>query len=91
MTALTTLFNYLVAYITFYSAWIFGFEFFYNNLNPDVASIVRDIQVEAFQMYPELAEKFATDGFVINPIVLLPICIFALGALIGLVRRLIRG
>ena len=86
MTSLTSIFNFLYVYLRVLACYIFGGRVdvnFFSNL--EQIEIVRNIIRIASN--GQFENGFSFPG---QPILLLVLGVFALGSIIGLVRRLIR-
>lgn len=82
MSALTTIFNFLYVYIRLFFAVIFGGKVYLSSFSGDSYYIAKSI-FDTFGASSQLVFR----GY---PIFMLIICIFAVGAIIGLARRLMR-
>lgn len=83
MTALTTMFNFLRVYISFFCCMIFGGDF-----------TLSDFSGESLEIASAISETLNLGLSVYmpgSPILQLFIAVFVIGAIIGLARRLIRG
>lgn len=85
MSALTEIFNHLYAYLLAFLTFVLGIET--KVPNGPVGDICQDISQNLFSMF---TEEQILHFMEIRPILLISIGIFACGALIGLVHRLMR-
>lgn len=83
MSALTSIFNFLYVYVRLIFAYIFGSTVSLASFQGEQREIVRSI-------FNALNVPSETIVFSVQPTLILIIAIFALGALIGLVHRLMR-
>lgn len=86
MTALTTMFNFIIVYMRLICCCVFGGDFNYTHFTGERAELAKHI------IFTHLGtEQFP--GFILPgvPILQLFIAIIVVGAIIGLARRLIRG
>lgn len=86
MTALTTMFNHLLGWLFALVMVLFGIpqdSFASDKFSPEVMEIANKFAEEFFTLNPDFKP--------LSPIILLPVGIFLAGAIIGLVRRLVRG
>lgn len=92
MTALVSMFNFLRLYLDYFTCIIFGGIFstedytgeFHRLAYNICAYIIPDIPA----YYPDGVWYLEVQG---NPYLFIPIGIFAIGSVIGLVRRLVKG
>lgn len=82
MTALTTMFTFIYVYINYFVTIIFGGRFAWKDFSGEAAVIAKNI-VNFFGAEYSI-------GYPGNPLLFLFLGIFVFGAIIGLVRRLIR-
>lgn len=83
MTALTTMFNFLIVYVRYFCCIIFGGTFSKTHFSGEAYGIAEDLLIS---LGFNVGVNF--DGI---PILTLFIGIIVIGAIIGLARRLIRG
>lgn len=87
MTALVSVFNFFIVYLDFLFLVFVGGTF-------RVSSFATPEQQEIARIFLETASNGQFHSYIHSdgiPLLLIPIGVFVLGAVIGLVRRLIRG
>lgn len=95
MSALTTIFNHLYVYLYAVMKYIFGGECLANDFNSEAhKEILIEMGEFFYNYYPDLV-SFDSKGVLVvdfapQPILILIVGVFALGAIIALVRRLVR-
>lgn len=83
MTALTTMFNFLIVYLRYFVVLIVGGKIYLADFSGEQYEIAKVI----FEAYGA-SSSISSPGY---PILVLFIGIIVIGAIIGLARRLIRG
>ncbi len=83
MTALTTMFNFIVVYVQYFCTIIFGGRLYLSSFSGEQYEIAKNM----FDALGVTKVIYVTT----HPILLLFIGIIVIGAIIGLARRLIRG
>lgn len=87
MTALTTMFNFIIVYVRYFVCSIVGGWFQVSDFSND------EQRVMARQIILQLTDGLYNNGIMFSskPILILIIGVIVIGAIIGLARRLIRG
>lgn len=83
MTALTTMFNFIIVYVRYFSVIVFGGSLYLNSFSGEQYLIAKNI----FDYY-DIGSVLIYEN---NPLIVLFVGVFVIGAIIGLARRLIRG
>lgn len=84
MTALTTMFNFIIVYVRYLVCLIFGGSLYLSSFSGEQYEIAKGI----FNSYGATATVIVGDGI---PLLALFLGVFVIGAIIGLAHRLIRG
>lgn len=85
MSALTSIFNFLYVYLRFVIGYVTGSKIYLSSFNEEQLSIARNI-LDSLG-FTNIVNVFSFNG---EPILMLIVGVFAVGSIIGLVRRLMR-
>lgn len=85
MSALTEIFNYILAYLVFFFSILFDLDSLEFDFSPEITDILIKISTDFMNTFPNLdVLKIPLS----TPLLLLPVGIFVIGVVIGLCKRL---
>ncbi len=87
MSALTELFNYILAYLIFFFGLLFDFDSFSFDFSPEITEILTKMAIDFFTAFPNV-DPLKIPLF--SSLFLLPFGIFVIGVVIGFCKRLMR-
>lgn len=85
MSALTEIFNYILAYLAFFFSILFDLDALEFDFSPEITDILIKISTDFMNTFPDLDVLRIPLS---TPLLLLPVGIFVIGVVIGLCKRL---
>lgn len=87
MSALTEIFNYILAYLIFSFGFLFDLDSLAFDFSPEITEILTKMSIDFLTAFPNVDPLEIP---LISLLLLLPFGIFAIGVVIGFCKRLIR-